>query len=68
MALNQSQQIGLAGVRAEAAERVDFRRHRDLLAVDAHDLCAIDQPASERLAALVADDQHVGLRLPEVLP
>jgi len=61
------EQVRLAGVRAEAAERVDLRLYRDSFTVDAHELLAFDQSPPQRLAALVADGQHMGVRLPEVL-
>ena len=53
------QQIRLPRVRAKTAERVDLRLHRDFFAEDAHDFFTVHQPPSERLGALIADDDDV---------
>ena len=58
------QQIRLSGMRAETAERVDLRLHRDRLAEDHNFLRPVDQLASERAVALVARNDDVGLRIP----
>ena len=64
--IKPSQQIGLAGVGAETAERMDFRLYRDFFAEDPDELVALDQPPAQCAGALTADDDDVRRRLPEV--
>ena len=60
------QQIRLARVRAKSAERVHLGFHRDFLAEDAHFFFAVHQPPAQRAIALVADNEHVRVRLPQI--
>ncbi|MFM1943428.1 MAG: hypothetical protein RI897_2410 [Verrucomicrobiota bacterium] len=66
-AVEPVEEVGLACVGAEPAERVDFGADSDGLAVDFDFGCAFDEESAEGAVALVADDEDVGFRAPEVL-
>ena len=51
----------------EAAQRVDLRLHRDRLAEDHHLLRALNQLPAQRAVPLIARDDHLGLRIPEIV-
>src|SRR5262245_50752970 len=60
-------QVCLSGMGAESTERMHAGLDRDFLAVNANFLRALHELTPQRPAALVADDQHLGLWFPEVL-
>ena len=60
--------LGLAGVAAEAVQGVDLGFHGQAPLVDRHQFLAVDKPSSERAVALIADDQHMGVRFREIVP
>ncbi len=60
------EEVLLAGVGTEAAKSVDFGFDHDFFAVDTDECLAIDEAAAERLMALIADDEDVGLGFPKV--
>lgn len=66
-AIEPVEEVGLACVGAESAERVDFGADSDGFAVDFHLGCAFDEESAEGSMALIADDEDVGFGAPEVL-
>ncbi len=61
------QEVFLARMRAESSHAMDGGFHGDSLAKNANLLRAIDQCPAYSITSLVADDQHGGLRLPQVV-
>src|SRR5215831_11992905 len=59
-------QIGLPRMRAESAECVNRRFHRDFFSENLHFFLTIDKPSAERAMALMTDDQHMRARLPKI--
>ena len=66
--IEPAHKIGLPRVRAESAECMNRRFHRDFFAKNLHLFLAIHKPSAQRSLTLITDDQHVCVRLPEIRP
>src|SRR6185503_6359544 len=60
------EQIGLPCVGTEPAKRMDAPFHSNLLAMDANEFLPVDEAPAKRTVSLVADDQNMRIRFPQV--
>jgi hypothetical protein len=65
--LDPIDEVGLAGVSAEAAEGADLGFDGDFVAEDGDEFMAVDEATAERVLTLITDEQDAGFGAPEVL-
>src|SRR6185436_14934032 len=64
--IEPAHQIGLARVRAESAQCVNGRLHRDCFSENLHLFLTIDKPSAQRALTLITNDEHMRAGFPKV--